>query len=106
VTRLGADLVAERVTGESLGALVKTQILDPVGLKHTSYPTTSALPAPLTHGYLSEVLGPPRDVTLSNPAVAGGAGAMISTVADLMTWARELAGGTIIGTTLQALRRS
>jgi D-alanyl-D-alanine carboxypeptidase len=43
-------------------------------------------------------------VTLSNPGVAGGAGAMISSVGDLMTWARELAGATIIGPTLQALR--
>jgi D-alanyl-D-alanine carboxypeptidase len=34
------ELVADKVTGESLGALIKTQILDPVGLKHTSYPTT------------------------------------------------------------------
>ena len=46
---LGA--IAEKVTHTPLGATIKSQILRPLGLRHTSYPTTAALPTPFSHGY-------------------------------------------------------
>jgi D-alanyl-D-alanine carboxypeptidase len=85
-----------RVTRRPLPAVVKRLVLDPLGLHHTSYPVRPDLPAPYSHGYLSRANLDPRDVTASNPAFAGGAGAMISTLADLKIWARALATGVLL----------
>lgn len=91
---LGA--IAEKATGRPLQDLIKAEILNPLGLNHTSYPTTPAMPAPFSHGYLSEPNQSPRDVTASNPAFAGGAGAIISTLGDLKVWAKALATGSLL----------
>jgi D-alanyl-D-alanine carboxypeptidase len=45
-----------------------------------------------------------QDYTASNPAVAGGAGAMISTLFDLKAWAKALAVGTLLTPATQARR--
>jgi D-alanyl-D-alanine carboxypeptidase len=91
---LGA--IAREVTHEPLGATIEDEILRPLGLKQTSYPTTAALPAPFSHGYLDQPDFPPRDVTATNPAFAAGAGAMISTLGDLKVWAQALATGSLL----------
>jgi D-alanyl-D-alanine carboxypeptidase len=69
-----------------------------LGLADTSYPTDDAIPEPLLRGYLGDGASPPppggyRDVTVSNPAIAGTAGAMISTVPDMARYAAQLADG-------------
>lgn len=97
------ELIAQKITGEPLGQLIQEKILDPLNMTHTSYPTTSAMPSPFTHGYLVQPLGL-RDVTLGNPGVAGGAGAMISNLGDLRVWAKALATGTLLSPQLQRLR--
>jgi D-alanyl-D-alanine carboxypeptidase len=99
---LGA--IVEAVTHQALGDVIQTEILDPLGLKDTSYPTTSDMPAPFAHGYYPVSDAPPRDVTLSNPAVPAGAGAMISTLGDMKVWAKALATGTLLSPATQALR--
>lgn len=99
---LGA--IAEKVTHTSLGATIMSQILQPMRLRHTSYPTTPQLPAPFSRGYLDQPDFAPRDVTLSNPAFAGGAGAMISTLADLKLWAKALATGSLLAPATHALQ--
>src|SRR5215217_4063710 len=77
-------LIIEQVTGRSVAA---------------------EMTAPYAHGYLGEQPGEPlRDVTRSTPAVPAAAGAMISTVADLKTWASALATGTLLSPALQAER--
>jgi hypothetical protein len=73
---LGA--IVEAVTGRTLGDFIQTEILNPLGLTETSYPTTSDMPTPFAHGYYRVSDAAPRDVSLSNPAVPAGAGAMIS----------------------------
>jgi D-alanyl-D-alanine carboxypeptidase len=101
---LGAIL--EQVTGLSLPDVIQTQILNPLKLDETSYPTTTAMPSPFAHGYYAgpEGTGRFRDVTRLNPAVGGAAGAMISTLGDLRVWARALATGTLLSPELQAQR--
>jgi D-alanyl-D-alanine carboxypeptidase len=99
---LGA--IIEKVTGNPLTRVVKSQVLDPLGLNHTSYPTTAAIPAPFSRGYFYEPNLGHRDVTASNPAFAGGAGAMISTLGDLKVWAKALATGALLKPATQALR--
>ncbi len=98
------ELIAEKVTGMRLGEVIQKRILDRVELDATSYPTTDSMPEPFSHGYLSQPLGGPRDVTLGNPGVAGGAGAMISTVEDLHRWAVALGTGSLLPKALQRER--
>ncbi|MFN8027620.1 MAG: serine hydrolase domain-containing protein [Acidimicrobiia bacterium] len=97
-------MIAEKVTGQPFDQVIQTQILDKVGLDETSYPTTDQMPEPFSHGYLLQPVGPPRDVTSGNPGVAGGAGAMISTVDDLHKWATVLGTGTLLPKDLQKQR--
>lgn len=99
---LGAIL--EKVTGEPLSKVVKRETLDPLGLGQTSYPTTPAIPKPFSSGYFYRPNLGLRDVTASNPAFAGGAGAMISSLADLKVWAKSLATGSLLKPATQALR--
>jgi len=98
------ELIAEKVTGEPLGDTIQSQILDKAGLDATSYPATDAMPDPYSHGYLAQPYGGPRDVTLGNPGVAGGAGAMVSSLEDLHTWAVALGTGALLPKTLQQQR--
>jgi D-alanyl-D-alanine carboxypeptidase len=98
------QLIAEQVTGSPLGETIRSQILDEVGLDATTYPTTDAMPEPFSHGYLAQPFGGPRDVTLGNPGVAGGAGAMISSLEDLHHWAVALGTGTLLPKSLQKER--
>lgn len=100
---LGA--IAAKASGEPLGRLIKTEILDPLRMTHTSFPSTPAMPRPFSHGYIPDPNFPLRDITRSNPAFAGGAGAMISTLADLKIWAKALATGSLLSPAMRAAQR-
>ena len=89
-------LIVQRVTDRPLGQVIRHRILKPLGMSHTSYPTSPAMPAPHARGYVEAADGSLRDVTRINPGVASGAGAMISTLGDLRIWARALAKGTLL----------
>ncbi len=98
--------IAEKVTGGSIGSLVTTGIVDKLGLRETVYPTRSALPGGL-HGYgLDPRTKRFEDKTLFNPALAGAAGAMISSVGDLQTFVRTFCrGGLLAPATQRAMLR-
>ena len=95
------QLIVEQLTRQSLGTVIKEKILDPEKLDRTSSPTSSDLPAPFTRGHLGQPLGPPRDVTISNPDAGAGAGAMVSSLDDLKHWAKGLATGKELSHKLQ-----
>lgn len=97
-------LIVEKVTGRKLGDVIQTEILDKLGMRNTSYPTTPELPAPFSRGYLPITDSAPRDVTESNPDFAAGAGAMISTLGDLRIWVKALATGQLLSPATQKLR--
>jgi len=97
-------LIVEKITGRSVGSVIQTKILDKLGMRQTSFPTTPAMPRPFSRGYFPVVDGVPRDVTESNPNFALGAGAMISTLGDLRIWAKALATGTLLSPATQQLR--
>ncbi|HEY2203854.1 MAG TPA: serine hydrolase domain-containing protein [Pseudonocardia sp.] len=92
--------VIEKATGEPAD-----RALDGVArrleLRGTFYPSGTTLPAPFVHGYLGDGTPPApgiaeqphRDVTVSNPAVAGTAGAIVSTVPDMARYAAALGTG-------------
>jgi D-alanyl-D-alanine carboxypeptidase len=89
--------VIEKASGQPAQQYLTTLIGD-LGLPNTSYPSENTLPEPFAHGYLSDGKEPPpaggyRDVTVSNPAVAGTAGAIVSTVPDMTRYAVALGTG-------------
>jgi D-alanyl-D-alanine carboxypeptidase len=96
-------LIVQKVTGRTLGEVIRSQIIEPLGLKETSYPRSAAMPSPFSRGYLVGD-GHLRDVTGSSPDISEGAGAMISTLHDLRIWARALATGKLLSPALQRLQ--
>lgn len=98
-------LVAEKVTGKPLGTLVQKWIAGPLGMRDTSYPTTTAMPRPYARGYLPpDGTGPRVEISRVRPGLSEGAGAMISTVGDLMIWSKALAKGTLLSKKTQKER--
>jgi D-alanyl-D-alanine carboxypeptidase len=98
-------LLIERASGQPAPDVIARLILTPLGLTHTTFPTTPEMPDPFAHGYLLTAEGaPPRDVTRSNPDLAGTAGAMISDLEDLRVWAKALANGALLQPATQRAR--
>jgi D-alanyl-D-alanine carboxypeptidase len=88
-----------------------TGLIRELGLANTSYPETDALPEPFLRGYLADGTAPPpsggyRDVTASNPTVAGAAGAIVSTVPDMLRYAVQLGTGAGLAPATATQRQS
>lgn len=92
-------------TGQDWADLYQRYLFDPLGLRETSYPDARelAVPGPHPHGWTAAVDGAGRadcarmlDVTRLSPSVAGVAGGVVSTLADLKTWSQALAAGTLL----------
>jgi D-alanyl-D-alanine carboxypeptidase len=90
--------IVEKVTGRPIADVIRDEILAPLNMAHTSFPTTAAMPEPFARGYYAgeDGKGELKDFTASNPAVAWSAGAMISTLDDLRIWAKALATGALL----------
>jgi D-alanyl-D-alanine carboxypeptidase len=91
-------LVLEQVTGKPIGDLYREQIIEPLGLKNTSFPdqADSSIPEPHAQGYTLQGKSSgdkPIDSTDWSPSEAWTAGAMISTVEDLLVYGRALGTG-------------
>jgi D-alanyl-D-alanine carboxypeptidase len=98
-------MIVERITGQPLGDALQSRILTPLGMRGTSYPLTVPLPAPHPTPYDVDVTnGALAGLPLISPTSLAGAGAMVSTLADLETWALALGDGRLIGPELQKVR--
>ncbi|MEW1635704.1 serine hydrolase [Streptomyces sp. NPDC093801] len=85
----------EKLTGRPLHEVVTRDVLGPAGLRSTAFPTGSAPPAPYAHGYTDQTAsGRTEDATGWNPSWAWAAGAMVSDLDDLRSWARTRATGS------------
>jgi D-alanyl-D-alanine carboxypeptidase len=94
----------EAVTKQRFEDVLSDEILTPLRLKSTAYLTGTQLPRPAVSGYqgfTSE--GTPDEVVVSLSGL-GFAGAMASTLSDLVHWGRALAGGTLLPPDLQSQR--
>jgi D-alanyl-D-alanine carboxypeptidase len=89
-------LIVEQVTHRPVEDVLRARILRPLGLQHTFLPTSSGLPAPNDVGYYPISLHRLVNETTMNPSLFWTAGAMISTVDDLHTWAQALATGALL----------
>ncbi|HEX2108693.1 MAG TPA: serine hydrolase domain-containing protein [Rubrobacteraceae bacterium] len=89
-------LVLEQVSGEPIGDLYREGIIEPLGLRETSFPNADpAFPDPHPQGYTLQGQddGEPVTATDWNPSWGWTAGAMISTVDDLLVYGRALGTG-------------
>ncbi|RKT57354.1 serine hydrolase domain-containing protein [Saccharothrix australiensis] len=97
-----AGLLVEKVTGKPYDEAVEQRVLRPLGLRSTVVPGDRVdIPGPHAHGYYS-VDGRTVDVTRLNPSVAGAAGEMISTTADLDRFVDALLDGRLLAPAQQA----
>jgi len=100
--------IVEQVTKRPFGDVLRSEILRPLGLRRTSYPSTSKVPDPHWRGYTSQVPeGLPiriRDATNWSPTFASSAGQMISTLQDLRVWTRALGTGSLLKPATQRAR--
>ncbi|MET9604376.1 serine hydrolase domain-containing protein [Streptomyces sp. NPDC006512] len=98
-------LVIEKVTGRPLHEVIEQDVLKPAGLHRTLFPTGAEIPAPYAQGYTNQTAsGKTVNSTHWDPSWAWAAGAMISDLQDLRSWARTLATGTLLTPATQAQR--
>ena len=92
--------IAEKVTGKPIGRLLRERIFDPLGMTHTSYPYTTALPAPSWNGYTNQDASGTGDkifdATHWNPTPFGAAGQIVSNLADMQIWAKAIGTGSLL----------
>jgi len=89
-------MIVEAATGNSIGTELRQRIFRPLGLDHTSYPTTSRIPGSYTHGYW-RLFGPePTDFTALSPTLLGASGAILSNADDLVRFYRGLLRGRLL----------
>ncbi|MGW6455082.1 serine hydrolase [Streptomyces sp. NPDC055078] len=98
-------LVVEKAGGLPLNEFIAENVLEPAGLSRTLFPTGAEFPSPHAHGYTNQTAsGKTEDATDWDPSWGWAAGAMISDLQDLRSWARTLATGTLLTPETQAER--
>jgi D-alanyl-D-alanine carboxypeptidase len=98
-------MIIEQVSGKAIQEVYAERLFKPLGLQNTSWPTTSAMPAPYAHGITEQTLdGKQADATHRNPSWAFTAGQLISTVDDLKVWAKSYTTGTLLSPEMQKQR--
>jgi D-alanyl-D-alanine carboxypeptidase len=86
-------MVVEQVTGRSYAAETERRVIAPLGLTGTSFPgSRTSLPAPHGRAYAADG----SDVTALDPRVAGAAGELVTTLADLNRFYAALLGGELL----------
>ena len=86
-------LVIKQVTGRSYAAEAERRIIAPLGLTGTSFPgSRTSLPSPHGRAYTADG----TDVTELDPQVAGAAGELVTTLADLDRFYAALLGGELL----------
>ncbi|MFI0965294.1 serine hydrolase domain-containing protein [Streptomyces sp. NPDC021080] len=86
-------MIIEKVTGHSYATEAERRIITPLHLTGTSFPGgRTSLPAPHGRAYAADG----SDVTELDPRVAGAAGELVSTLADLNRFYAALLGGRLL----------
>jgi D-alanyl-D-alanine carboxypeptidase len=93
-----------KVSGEPLGSRIAEGILEPLGMEDYFYATDDRLPGTLRGDSWDQKNKEFEDKTILNPAVLGGAGAMVSTLSDLRRYAKALCKGGLAEPNTQKAR--
>lgn len=99
-------LLVEKITGRPLQEVIDQDVVKPAGLSdRTLFPVGTQFPEPHAHGYTTDLPGGKLvDATDFNPSWAWAAGAMVSDLQDLRSWAKTVATGTLLTPATQAER--
>jgi D-alanyl-D-alanine carboxypeptidase len=90
-------MIVERITGHPIQQEITDRIVGPVGLRHTTFALDQNLATPpAARGYLPDGHGKLLDSTIWNASVVWAAGAMVSTVDDLMRFHKALMTGSLL----------
>jgi D-alanyl-D-alanine carboxypeptidase len=101
---IALELVIQKVTGKPYQQVLRQQIVEPLGLAHTSFQEDKPVwPGPYLHGYTdftTNDAGAPLpglvDRTNCKTSIFGAAGSGISTTSDLITFMRALIHGRLL----------
>jgi len=85
----------ERISGESYGDLLRTRILEPLGMKDTGVDNDALLLPMRAHGYERNG-GKLENARSESMTVPFAAGALYSTTGDLLRWEHGLFGGRLL----------
>ena len=96
--------IVGKVSGNDLGEQIAQGIFEPLGMENSLYATSDQLPGELRGYSLNPETDEFEDTTVLNPAVPGGAGAIISDLSDLRTYSRALCTGELLQPETQATR--
>jgi D-alanyl-D-alanine carboxypeptidase len=88
-------MIVEAATGNSISTELRARIFEPLGLRHTSYPTSSEIEGSYIHGYILFEEGP-LDVTSWSPTLFGASGAILSNAKDVARFYRALLSGELL----------
>lgn len=98
-------LIVERVTGRSIKDVIADDIIKPLGLTQTSWPTTNSMPEPHAKGFATWWF-----LTLDrsdfNPDLAWACGSLTSTVGDVTAFLGHIRAGSLLSTSAAKLRMS
>jgi D-alanyl-D-alanine carboxypeptidase len=107
-------LIAEHVTGKTLGAALHDEFFAPLGLEGTWYQTGEPPRTTTAHGYrFAGTSRSAKAIDLSDGSgimpftsvvtASGGAGSVAATASDAARWARKLYTGNVLGSDMTAL---
>ena len=89
-------LLIEKTTGRTYEEAVVSRIVSPLGLDHTSLPTTADMPIPHAHGYRFED-GEVKDLTMFYPVeLSWAAGVIVSNVSDMLVFLEAFISGSLL----------
>jgi D-alanyl-D-alanine carboxypeptidase len=97
-------LVIEKVLGKPIADVYKQYSFNPLGLTHTVFPTSGALPCPYARGVTENLDDSVVDAADWSPSQSFSAGQLVSTLADMNIWAKATATGAQISPALQKQR--
>jgi D-alanyl-D-alanine carboxypeptidase len=90
-------MIVEAATGKSFGSELRRRIFEPLGLHHTTYPTSSRINGSYTHGYVLLDESTVLDITPLSPTLLGASGAILSNAKDVARFYRALLQRRLLG---------
>lgn len=93
--------IIEQAAGKGLAQVIREEVTEPLGLRHTYLPDGPRYKDEVIRGYMTEA-GALKDTTglrfadVINYDLAQSAGGMVSTLDDLNVWVRALAAGRLL----------
>lgn len=88
-------LIAARASGETVPALYRERIFEPLGLEHTAYDPQGPIGGPHAHGYVVAVNGTLTDATAWHGGI-GAEGGLVSDASDTAAFLTDLMQGRLL----------